>query len=77
MVEDWKLKSVERRIDSLEKSIERDRNSDREEKDKVRAEKWRRQERRMDVAMAILWTAYVAAMTTCIVLAATGQLHHH
>jgi len=77
MVEDRELKSVERRIDSLEKSIERDRERAQGEKDKARAEKWRRQERRMDLSMAILWTAYVAAITTCIVLAATGHLHHH
>lgn len=80
MVEDWELRSVERRIDSLEKSIERVRDSAQEErdkaqaeKDKARAEKWRRQDRRMD----IYWTVYVAAVVTFIVLAATGQLHHH
>lgn len=40
-------------------------------------EKWRRQERRMDISMAVFWTIYVAAITTYIVLAATGHLHHH
>jgi hypothetical protein len=84
MVEDWELKSVERRIDSLEKSIERVRESVREERDKARAEKdkaqaekWRRQDRRMDISIAVYWTVYVAAVTTFIVLVATGQLHHH
>ena len=91
MAEDWELKSVERRIDSLEKSIERVRESAREERDKAReerdkaqeekdkawAEKRRRQERRMDIWIAVFWTVYVAAITTFIVLVATGQLHHH
>jgi hypothetical protein len=84
MVEESELKAVERRIDSLEKSIERDRErarkereESRAEKDKIRAKKWRRQDRRMDISVAIYWTVYVAAVTTFIVLAATGHLHHH
>jgi hypothetical protein len=77
MAEDWELKSMERRVDSLEKSIERDRKYVQEEKDKAWAEKWRRQERRMDISMAVFWTVYVAAVTTFVVLAATRTLHHH
>ena len=64
---------MERRIDSLEKSVEHDRKCAREEKDKAWAEKWRRQKRLMDIVL----TAYAVAIATYIVLAATGHLHHH
>jgi hypothetical protein len=66
MVEDWELKSVERRIESLEKSVERDREEERR-KSKVRS----------DRINSILWTLYVVALTTIVVLAVSGKLHHH
>jgi hypothetical protein len=62
MVEDWKLKSVERRIDSLEKSIKRDRE---------RAEK-----RRSDRIDSILRTLYGVALAL-IFLAAAGFFEHY
>src|ERR1700748_1781409 len=77
MAEDWELKSIERRIGSLEKSIERDRKCVQEEKDKAWAKRGRRQERRIDISLAVFWTVYVAAMTTYIVRAPPGQLHPH
>jgi hypothetical protein len=77
MAENWELKSLERRVDSLERSMESDRKRAEEEKNKAWTDKWRRQERRMDISTAMFWTIYVAAITTFIVLAATGHLHHH
>ena len=67
MVENWELRSVERRLDSLEKPIERDRECARAEKEEARAERWRRQERRMDLSTAIFWTVLVAVVTAYIV----------
>jgi hypothetical protein len=66
MAEEWELKALERRVDSLENDRER-----------AREEKDRRWNRRADLMLALLWTFYVAALTTMIVLAATGHLHHH
>jgi hypothetical protein len=77
MAEDWELKSLERRIGSLEASLERDRKRAQEEKEKAREEERSRSKRRSDLIESVLWTLYVAALTTMVVLAATGQLHHH
>ena len=66
MAEDWELKQLERRVDSLEKGLER-----------AREEEQRRWNRRMGLAAAVYWTFYVVALTTWVVLAATGHLHHH
>jgi hypothetical protein len=70
MAEEWELKQLERRVDSIEKGL-------REEKDRAQKEKWRRTDLRMNVLLAVFWTLYVAALTTMIVLAASGHLHHH
>jgi hypothetical protein len=69
MVEDWELKSVERRIDSLEKSIERERG---------RAEELeqRRSKRRSDRVESILWTLYGIALAF-LFLAAAGFFDRH
>jgi hypothetical protein len=77
MADDWKLKALERRIESLERGSERDRERAREEKDQAREDKRRRSERWSYVSAAVFWTLYVIAMTTYVVLAATGNLHHH
>ncbi|HEY5333983.1 MAG TPA: hypothetical protein VIJ21_10595 [Solirubrobacterales bacterium] len=77
MAEDWELKQLERRVDSLEKGLERERVRAQEERDTAREEKVRRRNLRWNLSMVALWTVYVAAITTCIVLAATGHLHHH
>jgi hypothetical protein len=77
MVENWELQSLERRIDSLEKQLERDRRRVGEERERAREEKDRRWHRRMDWSMWAWWTLYVIALTTYVVLAATGDLHHH
>ena len=66
MAEEWELKELGRRIDSLE----RDRDRAQEEKD-------RRWNQRANFYVGVLWTLYVAALTTMIVLGATGHLHHH
>jgi hypothetical protein len=55
MTENWELKALERRVDTLEQSRER----------------W------SYLLGAVLWTLYVVALTTLIVLSATGTLHHH
>lgn len=77
MAENWEIRGLERRIDSLERDLERERKRTEDEKRQAQEKKWRRSERRNDVAMAVFLTLYVAAMTTYIVLAATGHLHHH
>ncbi len=77
MVENWELKSLERRIESIERGLERDRERVQEEKDQAREEKRSRSERWGYLTGAVLWTLYVVAMTTYVVLAATGNLHHH
>jgi predicted RNase H-like nuclease (RuvC/YqgF family) len=77
MVENRELQSLERRIDSLEKQLEQDRRHIEEEKERARKEKDRRWHRRMEWSMWVWWTLYVAALTTLIVLSATGNLHHH
>src|ERR1700761_9271224 len=77
MTENWELKALERRLDSIEKGLERDREKAREEKDQSREERRRRSERWTYVSGAVCWTIYVVAMTTYVVLAATGNLHHH
>lgn len=63
MAEDWELKSLERRIDSLEEKWR-----DAEEK-KRRRELWWFEK--------IWWTYIVALVTATITLVATGALHHH
>lgn len=77
MADDWELKALERRIESLERGSERDRERVREEKDQAREDKRQRSERWGYVSAAAFWTLYVIAMTTYVVLAATGNLHHH
>jgi hypothetical protein len=77
MADDWELKASERRIESLERGSKRDRERAREEKDQAREEKRRRSERWTYISAAAFWTLYVIAMTTYVVLAATGNLHHH
>jgi hypothetical protein len=57
--------------------LERDRQRVREEKDQAREGKQRRSERWAYLTGAAFWTLYVVAMTTYVVLAATGNLHHH
>ena len=59
MAEDWELRSLERRIEKLERDGDR------------------RSERRYWWFWHIAWTLYIVALTTMIVLAATGRLHHH
>jgi uncharacterized membrane protein YhaH (DUF805 family) len=59
MAEDWELKSLERRIETLEKSDKRR---------KERLEWW---------IWHLCWTFLAVALTTMIVLGATGHLHHH
>jgi len=84
MVENWEMRELGRRIDSLERGFERERERAQEERDRARKERDRiqaearsRRDRRQELVMKVMWTLYVAAMTTYIVLAVTGKLHHH
>jgi hypothetical protein len=70
MAEEWELKELGRRIDSLQRDLERDR-------ERAEAEKNRNRELRVRFLGIALWTFYVVAMTAYVVLAATGNLHHH
>jgi predicted RNase H-like nuclease (RuvC/YqgF family) len=69
MVEDWELKSLERRIDSLEKSIERDR-------ERAEELEQRRTKRRSDRIGSILWTLYGTGLAF-LFLAAAGFFDRH
>jgi ferric-dicitrate binding protein FerR (iron transport regulator) len=70
MAEEWKFERLERQIDSLQKQFD-------DAERRSREEKQRRLERQTWWFGAIYWTVFVAAMTTYIVLRATGHLHHH
>jgi hypothetical protein len=70
MAEEWELKSLERRIDSLQKQVD-------DAELRSREERRQRSDRLNWWFATIAWTLYVIAMTTCVVLGATGQLHHH
>jgi hypothetical protein len=63
MAEDWELKSLERRIDTLE-----EKGRDAEERKRRRELWW---------VEKIWWTYIVALVTATITLVATGALHHH
>jgi hypothetical protein len=63
MAEDWKLKSLERRIDSLE--------------EKWRDAEERKRRRELWWVEKIWWTYIVALVTATITLVATSALHHH
>jgi hypothetical protein len=76
MAEDWEFQQLARRVDSLERSLESDRQRARDEEERARDERSRRRGRRESWVMGVAWTLYVAALTTYIVLAATGHLHH-
>jgi hypothetical protein len=66
MTDIWELKALERRVESLE----RGRDEEREERRLLR-------DRRSAMYLAVFWTLYVIGLTTMIVLAATGVIHHH
>jgi ferric-dicitrate binding protein FerR (iron transport regulator) len=66
MAEDWQLKQLERRFDSLEKRLERDQELAREEKEQARNEKRRRAERINCWLYEIAWAACVATVVTYI-----------
>jgi len=70
MAEEWKLERLESKIDSLQEQF-------RDAEQRSLEEKRQRQVRISSWFERILWTLYVIALTTMIVLAATGQLHHH
>jgi hypothetical protein len=66
MAEDWQFKQLERRFDRLEEGLKRDRERAREEKEQIRRDKRRRTERINEWLFQIVWTAWIAAMTTYI-----------
>ena len=70
MAEEWRLEGLERRIDGLQKQVD-------EAKDNARKEKEERSDRNQRRCLAVVWTFYVVALTTMVVLGATGHLHHH
>jgi hypothetical protein len=69
VVEDWELRSVERRIDSLEKSIEH-------ERERAEELEQRRSKRRSDGIGSILWTLYGVALAF-LFLAMAGFFDRH
>jgi len=77
MIENSEIQEVGRRIDSLEKGLQRDRERVDEDRRRTEEEKRQRSERRSRMTGVALWTLYVIAMTTYVVLAVTGNLHHH
>jgi hypothetical protein len=66
MAENWEIEALGRRIDSIEREQER-----------VKEETQRRRDQRRQFELVAMWTLFVIAMTTYVVLAATGNLHHH
>jgi hypothetical protein len=77
MAEDSGFPQLERRVASIERSLEADRQRARDEVERARIERSRRRDQRERWVMGALWTLYVAALTTYTVLSATGNLHHH
>lgn len=70
MAEEWKLERLERKIDLLREQF-------RDAERRSQEEKRERADRINSWFYRIVWTIYVVALTTMIVLAATGDLHHH
>ena len=70
MAEDWELKSLVRRMDSLEEKWS--------EAEKRRREAEEEQRRRRDLWLERIWlTCIVAIVAVTITLSVTHNLHHH